>query len=377
MLIIADQQIPFVDELFACLGRVHRVDGRAINAAVVADAEALLIRSITRVDEHLLTNASMQFIGSATSGIDHVDTDYLAQNNINFVHAAGANARSVAEYVLSCLYRIEQTRSKPLAELTVAIIGHGNVGSILHSLLAALGINCLINDPPLQAKTHDPQYRELGEILRADVISLHVPLTRAGRHATANMIDADFLRRCKPDTILINTSRGEVIDEPALIKHLKIHPDFIAILDVWRHEPDINLALLDRVALATPHIAGYSLDAKAAATALLHKAFINQYKLNTPAWSPPTADDDVLFIDSRSDQVQRAVLSSYDVSMDSAALKGLLVTDKSGVGKGFDRLRKNYPARREFTSKIITLSGGDHSSAKTLTDLGFKVIHED
>ena len=372
--IIADQQIPFVHEAFGCAGKVETLNGYEIDAAVAANADALLVRAVTRIDEKLLQGSAIQFVGSATSGIDHVDLDYLEKNNIDFVYAPGANARSVAEYVLSCLYILKETKSKLLEETTVGIIGCGKIGSILHSFLTTLGIDCLLNDPPLKDKTNDKKYCELEQIFQADVISLHVPLTFEGRYATSNMIGADFLSSCKPDAALINTSRGGVINEQALIENLQSHVAFTAILDVWQNEPYINPELLEKVMLGTPHIAGYSFDGKVAATKVLQQGFLEQQAAHLPALSPPAAGENKLFIeDTNQDIVQCSVLSGYDVRRDSAALKGLLQTDKDKAGRVFDELRKNYPQRREFTSKTI-VSNRAHSQEKVLKDLGFKVV---
>ena len=372
--IIADEQIPFVKEFFSVLGTVCPYDGRKITAAVIADADVLLVRSTTAVNEALLKNSPVRFVGSATSGVDHVDLSFLGEQDIQFAHAPGSNARAVAEYVLSCLYVLDLAGLISPTKITVGIIGCGYVGSMLRRLLGVLGIPCVVNDPPLQEQTQAQQYCTLAELAQADVISLHVPLTRTGQYPTYHMIAADFLDQCKPDAVLINTARGAVIDQQALLTHMKKKSQFTMICDTWEHEPHINRELLAKGKLTTPHIAGYSFDGKITATKMLYHAAVAS--LGGPIKDKPhsftAVDADVIQIDG-TDAIRSAVLSSYDVRVDSAALKRMLRLPAAQSGTYFDSLRRDYPKRRDFTARTISLRAQDIAQMQQLKDLGFNI----
>lgn len=235
--------------------------GRSITAADVVDADALLVRSVTRVDAALLTGSSVSFVATATSGTDHVDLDWLAQQGIAFVDAAGANANAVTEYVLAALAELVLQDDLPLWDSTVAVVGVGNVGSALIHKLRSLGVRCVACDP-LQQRLGGVEYVALEQALQADIICLHTPLTHEGPYATFKMIDAQRLAGMNPQAVLINAGRGEVVDNAALLAHLQSHPDRRVVLDVWEGEPRPSPELLRRVFIGTPHIAGYSMDAK-------------------------------------------------------------------------------------------------------------------
>lgn len=239
--------------------------GRGISAHDVADADALLVRSITRVNAALLENSRVKFVATATSGTDHLDTAWLAQHDIVVADAAGANANAVAEYVLAALAELILADDFALWDKTVAVVGAGHVGGALLMKLRGLGIRCIACDP-LQQRLADVDYVELEQALQADVICLHTPLTRTGPHATFNMINKTSLKQMKPDAVLINAGRGEVIDNADLLAHLQRNPDMRVVLDVWANEPRPLPALVSRVFIGTPHIAGYSVEAKLAAT---------------------------------------------------------------------------------------------------------------
>ena len=221
---------------------------------------------------------------SATSGIDHIDTKYLKKNNIIFVHAPGSNARSVAEYVLSSLFAIAEYENFDISKKTVGIIGYGQVGSKVKYFLESVGTKCLLNDPPLAEQESTESYQELEQILKADIITLHVPLTTGGQYPTSQLINESFLDKLKPNVILINTSRGEVVDESALLSFKATNPDATLILDVWCNEPEININLLKQCFIGTPHIAGYSYDGKLRQLKFLQKLCPSTQKICRTMW---------------------------------------------------------------------------------------------
>lgn len=379
MKIVADRQIPLVREAFASIGDVHLVDGRRLVADAVRDADVLLVRTITRVDEALLKGSRVRLVATASSGVDHVDLDYLERRDISLVAAAGCNARPVAEYVLSALFVAMDLRGCPLQPARIAIVGCGHVGSLLNAMLGVLGVECVLNDPPLGDQTGDPKYRPLEEALQADVITLHVPLTHAGPYATRQLINADLLARMKPEALLVNTSRGEVFDETALKQRLAQGRGGGAVLDVWANEPDIDPELLSRAIIATPHISGHSMNARRRATEMIYGACCEVLGA-APVWhqSPeprelPRRTLRIQDPESDIDAVKMAVLAGYDVRRDSAALRRLPALRADERGRFFASLRDEYRPRPEFSDMLIEIDSSHASARQRLKELGFEV----
>jgi len=371
--IVADRQILLAEETFSSFGDIELVDGRSIDQSTVKNTDVLLVRSVTQVNESLLKNSNISFVGSATSGIDHIDTDYLKKSNINFVHAPGSNARSVAEYVLSSLFATAEFNNFDLTEKTVGIIGCGQVGSRVKRFLESLGVRCLLNDPPLAEHSSTDSFVSLERILEADIITVHVPLTTEGKYPTSRLVDKSFLDRLKTDVVMINTSRGEVVDEPALSLFKETNPEATLILDVWCSEPDININLLQETFIGTPHIAGYSYDGKLKATNILAKALqtmTNNMLDNAQVLTAEPVTDAIEYNDDTA--VQLAVMQTYDVRSDAIALRELLSMPREVRGKYFDSLRKNYPIRREFTNRHINTKKLNNEMNQCLLELGFK-----
>lgn len=369
--IVADENMPLVEELFSPLGEVRRLPGRNMQAADLAGADVLLVRSVTRVDAALLGGSAVRFVGSATIGVDHVDLAYLAAQGIGFASAPGCNARSVAEYVLAALLAQAQ-HVGPLGRLRVGVVGCGAVGSALCRLMSAAGAAVVAHDPLLPPAS-SPFLGELERVLAADAICLHAPLTRTGPHPTQHMFDARALARLSSRQLLLNAGRGGVIDNQALLQRLQRPDAPRVVLDVWENEPSIDTRLLERVAIATPHIAGYSLDGKQAGTRQVYEAVCRFFGL-VP--SPPERREACLEIrlrpgDSDEEAVQRAVRASYDIMADDARMRGELLGAEN-VSEAFDSLRKLYPVRREFAAHRI--SGGEALSPTArarLKALGF------
>ncbi|MCK5718429.1 MAG: 4-phosphoerythronate dehydrogenase [Thiomargarita sp.] len=378
MQIIADENIPHVTEAFSSLGQVKLVVGRKLTANDLGDAEILLVRSVTKVNQELLANSSIRFVGSATIGLDHIDLAYLEQQSIHFANAAGSNANAVTEYVISSLVIIAEQQGFELKDKKVGIIGCGHVGSKLLQKLQVLEVSCLIYDPLLQAKTNDLVFSDLNTVLSSsDIISLHIPLEKSGLYPTHNLVNADFLKQLKANVILINTSRGGVIDETALLNALQFKPKMQVVLDVWQNEPNINLALLNKIRLGTPHIAGHSFDGKIQATEMLYNA-VNHYLQKKPVWQkrtnlPAPSVTHLSFSKTIDDNIaiKTAVLMCYDIRRDDAMLRNIYNT--FDIDQFFDNLRKNYSIRREFNSLEVQIPIGRKNLAIKLTGLGFRV----
>ena len=266
MKIVADKAIPFVEPFFSTLGEVELLNEAELTAASVREADCLVVRTVTRVNEELLARSRAQCVASATAGTDHIDLECLRSLGILVFDAKGCNARAVAEYALSGLFALSDDNGLELEGKIAGIIGCGNTGGRLRQLLDAIGVETRVYDPFIRDQNGSLVFQELDEVLDADIISLHVPLTTTGEHPTWRMIGRDFLKRLKTDVTFINTSRGGVADERELLRFAKRNPASRLALDVWDNEPCINQELLAAATIATPHIAGYSLDARVNAT---------------------------------------------------------------------------------------------------------------
>ncbi len=372
MHIVADQNIPLVKQAFAQFGEVTVVGGRQLNETHLKGADVLLVRSVTRVDAALLRNSPVKFVGSATTGIDHVDTAYLGANRIGFAHAPGSNAGSVAEYVLSAMLVLSQRQGFNLENKKVGIIGYGHIGSRLADILEKLGIECLVNDPLLSGGRQGRDFVSLDDILQADIITLHVPLTKDCRHSTYHMVNRDFLQALKPGAILINTARGAVIDNAALLEVLQ-QGRLTAVLDVWEHEPAITQQLVDKVELATPHIAGYGVESKLNATQQIYTAMC-EYFGEPAVWryhlGPPDHPEiNVMPQLAGWDVLLAVVKHAYDISHDDQYFRKLLAENPGRVAEYFDFMRGNYYARRAFSAYRCQ----HNVERKRIESLGFNV----
>jgi erythronate-4-phosphate dehydrogenase len=283
MKILADSNIPFASEAFSSLGDVTTAPGRAMTASDVADCDALLVRSVTRVGAELLDGSRVQYVGTATIGTDHIDQTYLKECGIAFASAAGCNARSVSEYVAAALLDTAVRGDRPLAGMRLGVVGHGNVGSKIAAWARKLGMQVLVCDPPL-ARRGEP-FVPFVELFDCHAITFHVPLLRDGDDATIHYLGKEILEHVNPDAILINTSRGPIFDNAALCRALQAGRPGPVVLDVWENEPQYDPALLDWAAIATPHIAGYSFDGKVTGTRMIQHAAVEHFRRGEK-WDP-------------------------------------------------------------------------------------------
>ncbi|PMX59913.1 4-phosphoerythronate dehydrogenase PdxB, partial [Pseudomonas sp. FW305-60] len=273
MLIVADENIPLLDAFFEGFGEIRRVPGRSIDRATVEQADVLLVRSVTNVNRALLEGSKVRFVGTCTIGTDHLDLDYFQRAGITWSSAPGCNARGVVDYVLGSLLTLAEIEGADLAQRTYGIVGAGEVGGRLVKVLQGLGWNVLVCDPPRQA-AEGGDYVSLEQIIeQCDVISLHTPLKKHGAQSTWHLLDKNRLNQLKPGAWLINASRGPVVDNAALREVLLQREDLQAVLDVWEGEPEVDVALAELCVLATPHIAGYSLDGRQRGTAQIYQAY--------------------------------------------------------------------------------------------------------
>ncbi len=357
--IVVDENVLLGEETFSTFGRVITLPGSAITREAVRDADVLIVRSVTRVGPELLDGSRVSFVGSATIGTDHIETDFLHQRGTAFAHAPGSNAESVVEYVLAALLYVARRTGSRLNGRTIGIVGAGNIGRRLAERLPAFGFEVMLNDPPLARRAersglrHD--FRPLTEVLeKCDIITLHVPLIRGGEDPTLHLFGEVELHSMKPGSWLINTSRGPVVDNQALLEILK-HPGAgpdVAVLDVWEGEPLPSLDLVRGSMLATPHIAGYSYDGKLAGTLMIARALAQHLGIPEPddiapgrapfALRPPDAHLPEI------DWLHALTRQMYDIVADDDRMRSL--TAESDLGAGFRRLRRDYPVRRTFAA---------------------------
>ncbi|WP_404394341.1 4-phosphoerythronate dehydrogenase [Pseudoalteromonas phenolica] len=372
MKILADQNMPLVEEYFADLGSVTRFDGRNAKPEQIEDVDILLTRSVTKVNAELLQYAKkLKFVGTATIGIDHIDTELLDKKDIAFSSAPGCNAIAVAEYVISALYAYAQETSTSLQGKTLGIVGVGNIGQCLREKLQGSGINLLLCDPIKFENGELEEHIELDDLLtQSDIVSFHVPLVKTGKHKTLHLIDSARIAKLKDNMLVINACRGEVIDNQALLQALQAGKQLELVLDVWENEPNILTELLHFVRYSSVHIAGHTLEGKARGTQMLYQKVCEL--LDIPAekqlsdFLPKPVITEVTLQDNFSqDDLGRLVHLVYDLRRDDGILR------KSLSEKGFDHLRKSYPVRREFST--VTVKNNGSQFAGQLATLGFKV----
>jgi len=362
MNITADENIPHVVDAFKSLGTVTTLKGRDITANDLKQTDILLVRSVTKVNKSLLNDTPVKFVASATAGFNHVDLNYLKSRNIDFARAPGSNAISAAEYVIAgiCKWSLLQKQSlQDLSNLTIGIIGYGNVGSRVKQLCDDFGIKAVINDPPLLQQSQDQSgitFSSLEDALACDIITLHTPLTMEGDHPTFQLIN-DNIEQIKAGALFINASRGEVVKESALLSRMENKNDLTLILDVWENEPTVNLDMQKHTLIGTPHIAGYSIDAKIRGTEMIYHACCNYLK-KKPQWSSQNIDfgkNKPFDFDTANIKDKReAILQAYNIMADDARLRQMLNDPTLSDGQYFDSLRKNYPARREFSELPVS-----------------------
>lgn len=330
MKILADENIPNVVQTFNTIGQVTCLPNHLITSQSVRGYDILLLRSVTQVNALLLENSSIRLVGSATSGIDHLDTKWLSQQHIAYVDAQGANALAVSNYVICVLAALIKAK-KIHSRVKIGIIGVGKVGSQLAKQLQQLDFVTILHDPPLGIE---------GNLSDADVLCIHTPLTTAGDHPTYHLLNQRYLSSLKPGCVIINAARGDIIDPEAVLNNNHLTYCF----DVWPNEPDIDLALLDYTTIATPHIAGYSKAAKLRATALLFENVCKALNIKSDFVLAP-ADDTVQI---RKNQWQEDVLHIYDPMIDTKRMKETLQRNPKNICENFSLLRNTYIFRQEF-----------------------------
>lgn len=338
--IVADDAIPFLRGVFEPYADVVYMKGGEISAADVKDADALVTRTRTRCDASLLDGSSVKFISTATIGTDHIDLDYCDKHGITVRNAPGCNAGGVMEYVFSALYGLASRRTINLSGDTIGIIGVGNVGSLVERMGMSLGFKVLKCDPPRAETDGAFGFCDLDYLLEnSDIVTLHVPLN----DTTKGMADASFFAKMKDGAFFINSSRGEVMSDEALLEAIpRLGP---VIIDTWNNEPNVNKELIEKVAIATPHIAGYSYQGKQNGTAAAVRAVAHYFGITELyEFFPKTElkENEAVKLDLHGkNQGEIAAVLQYNYPIFTDDFMFRIDPD------GFERLRANYKYRRE------------------------------
>jgi len=376
--IVADENIPQVAEAFADLGEVQLLPGRDIASEHLTDCQCLIVRTVTRVDQALLQDSAIRFVASATVGTDHIDRELLQQRHIGFANAPGCNAEAASAYVISGLFALSANRDFDPFKRKAGIIGCGNVGSRLRQKLAALGIPCLVNDPPLQsAGRGDQAFVDLDTLLgECNFISLHVPLVVDGDHPTYHLLDKLRIENLAMNCLLVNAARGEVVDNQALLEVLKQRDDLAVFLDTWEGEPLISRELLRRVDLATPHIAGYSVEGRLRGTQMILDAACGFFARSS-SWRMSRLIPEVRSLGaaqawSKVEFWQSLFRSHCNIWRDHEALTAGVNLDDAAFARHFDGLRRVYADRLEY-DRFAICGALSQDSAATIQRLNFRL----
>lgn len=371
---VVDQNLAKAEHYLSGYGSVQLVDGRALRRRDLLQAQALFVRSVTRVDEALLAGTPVKFVATATSGVDHIDRQYLQDHNIGFAYAPGSNANSVVEYVLSVIAAVDQKLEQLFAGGTVGIIGFGHIGRLLAEKLSSLGIEFKVYDPWLQT-AQIPNPSELAEILACDVISVHAELTDKEPWPSIHLLAQRELEQISSQSLLINASRGAVLDNAALEQRLQSGRGPISVLDVWEDEPDLHPDLLRQVRYGSAHIAGYSTDGKRLATQMLRAAMVAHFGMDTIDNIEGTDGYETVWSITKNDQRSSAsclrslLQQAYEIGLDDSLLRAA-VFGQGNVASNFDQLRKQYRERFEISGRKVSAVGAVARTLEILKAMG-------
>lgn len=373
MKIIIDDKIPYIQGALEPFAEVVYLPGKETTPEIAKNADAIITRTRTKCNQHLLEGSSVKMIATATIGFDHIDADYCENNNIEWTNAPGCNSWSVAQYIMAALHTLALKKHLKLDELTIGVVGAGNVGSKVARLCNIIGMNVLVNDPPRQRNEGSDDFVSIDEIQqKSDIITFHTPLTREGIDKTFHMANKEFIEKCMKGLVFINSSRGEVMETSSIINALNSGHISEAIVDCWENEPEINRELLEKAFITTPHIAGYSKDGKANGTSMSIQAISKKFNLGIDNWQCKNVElptNTTIYIDGSSKSKQEilaeAILATYPILEDSARLKSSPQT--------FEKQRGDYPVRREFPVYTVKAAGVDDLVLQVLADIGFKL----
>jgi len=379
--IVCAETVLLGQDAFSVAGKTAVVPDREISRDDLMDADALIVRSKTKITEELLKGTPVKFVGTATAGTDHMDTGWMERNGIYWCAAPGCNANSVSEYLIAALLVLGQRHGFDLEGKTIGVIGCGNVGSLVVRKCHALGMNVLRNDPPLAAVSTDPDFVSLEQVLaESDIVTLHVPLVKQKPWPTERMADYRFFEQLRPGAVFINAARGSVCDYDALLAARAGGAVSHMVIDVWSPEPVFRTDVLETADLASPHIAGHSYEGKLNGTITCYKELCNFFEIPGTwdvAASLPEPEIPALTMDCRGrddeEVLHEMVRRVYDITIDDALIRNAAVHNEIDRARNFDALRKTYRTRREFSNTVVTLSNAGDSLHHKVKAMGFAV----
>jgi len=358
-----DENIAFAEENFSAFGELLLLNGREITKEKIRDCDILITRSVTKVNRELLEGTNVRFVGTATIGYDHIDLNYLNSRGIAFANAPGCNAYSVAEYVFSALLFLAEKRNFELKSKSIGIVGAGNIGSKAAMFARALGMKTVVNDPPLE-DAGGKGFSPLEEALACDIITFHTPLNLTGKYKSYHLLNSENANSLRDGAILINSSRGAVTENETLLQKTKAG-EIVAVLDVWENEPEPSLELVARAEIATPHIAGYSVDGKVNGSKMIFDA-LNEFLGTNYAWRAkfdvPQNEIDCTELTNTEEILKKIFAQVYPIERDSALFKREMSASENPA-RTFDLLRKNYPARYELSNYVAVLNKNADAAA--------------
>jgi len=371
--LVTDKDIPFLEGVLDPYASVICLPGRAIRREDLVQADGLIIRTRTKCDANLLEGTPLRFIATATIGFDHIDTEYCQRKGISWFHAPGCNASGVEQYLAAAILHLAKLHHFNPGEKTIGIVGVGHGGSRVALLAENMGMRVLLNDPPRERNEGPSHFTPLEVIQQeADIITFHVPLNREGPDKTPGLAGSSFFAKLKKQPFIINTSRGEVVDENHLKNALKKGEVAGAVIDTWQNEPNPDRELLALADIGTPHIAGYSTEGKANGTAMCVRHASQFFGFGIDDWehgSLPPPRQPVVKVPSKKaglvEMLNAVVRHSYDILSDDAALR----RDPSS----FEKIRNAYPVRREFPAYTVQGPGLSPEAAAMLRSMGFRM----
>ncbi len=372
MKLVIDENIVQAREAFKTFGETTFLNGREITNKILLDADVLIVRSITKVNENLLKNTKVKFVGTATIGTDHIDQDYLQKNNIAFSSAAGCNSYSVTEYVFSAITYFANKYNFNISDKSIGVVGYGNIGTKIVKIAKALEMTVVINDPPLERKSKENIFSSLEEALICDIVTFHVPLNKDGIDKTVRLLNEKNINLIKENAILINSSRGPVVCNKILKERLEKKNNIHAVLDVWETEPNFDSELFELLEIGTPHIAGYSFEGKLNGTKIIYDALSN-FLRTEKTWKPlleRVKNNRINISDKETEGevFQKLFNKSYNIMDDDLSMRKSIEMSDAEKSKHFDSLRKNYRKRRELNNFEVVLNS-DNEKLKTLLNV--------
>ena len=366
MKIVCDENITFAKEAFSSFGNLALLPGREITNKHLTDADVLIVRSVTEVNEALLKGTKVKFVGTATIGTDHLDKNYLSDNGITFASAPGCNSFAVSEWVITAV--LELISKFELNPKTAAVIGHGNIGSKVTKILSALGLTVKVVDPPKAEIEKRNDFYAIDDVLACDILTFHTPMIKSGKYPTYHLMNAERLSKLKTNTVLLNSSRGAVVDNTSLLNILN-QKKILTAFDVFENEPNINLELLQFLNLATPHIAGYSFEGKVNGTKMIYDELCSFFNVEN-SWQQILPKLDSAFLSVSKDShflfLNELTKRMYPITVDDSALRS--------KPDSFDQLRKNYNVRREFNNYSIAGTSVPEKLSSLLNSLRINII---